>query len=102
MQTMDQEALTQSDLKHSISNGTYVSLRGKWVVSQGSGQPYELDVGEVETLGEGNTAVGHPVHHLRRRLTRVTRTTRSKRNQCPQTFFGPSLTFACAPLSTPL
>ncbi|KIV96649.1 asparagine-tRNA ligase [Exophiala mesophila] len=47
-------------LAKDITNGSYVSLIGKWVQSPGAGQSHELHVDEVVELGQSNS-LEHPI-----------------------------------------
>ncbi|KIW74902.1 hypothetical protein Z517_11672 [Fonsecaea pedrosoi CBS 271.37] len=51
-----QAVFPDPQLAKDITNGAYVALVGKWVPSKGAGQSHELQVEEIETLGDGNTS----------------------------------------------
>ncbi|RMZ81330.1 hypothetical protein DV738_g2307, partial [Chaetothyriales sp. CBS 135597] len=48
------QAILDPQLAANITNGAYVELSGRWERSQGKGQAYELQVEQVNSIGESN------------------------------------------------
>jgi len=49
------QAVLSPELAKNITNGAYVELLGKWQESQGQGQAHELQVENVQSIGESNS-----------------------------------------------
>ncbi|RMZ87542.1 hypothetical protein DV736_g5226, partial [Chaetothyriales sp. CBS 134916] len=48
------QAILDPQLAGSITNGAYVELSGRWERSKGNGQAYELQVEQINNIGESN------------------------------------------------